>query len=1160
MEETIQVALQEEYSHKQAHTPLTAWHVNATPGRAPNGGSGYEVSGGPEPMDLGLAEQRDIRCYACGECRIPVGAGLPTGENLSLHERCAGGAHHGGLAPESLCTLETEKGSGGLLVVHASVRGYSNPFRVLIDSGASKNFARRQTVARNGDKFADTLRENEGNGLDSVRLADGTVVEVPRVHMDLAVKFEDFDSTEQFIGFKMDKYDLILGMLWLEKHEPWIGWRGKTIGASRPAVSDRAWVTSEVLAGVVEEKSDPDAEVAVRDATGRRTRSTTDWAPCPACEPVIPTGLDAESRRALRASTASALLSADELGNKGHQRVTEFREQQVLQVWTITDEEVAESASCVGNLVPHDADNIVPHEAEISEESVEDASCVGNVVPRMVEMTEESEVVIDTSGVANAAPYDASEARNAPLREASHVDNMESCDGRRQRPCQVSGPVTNPASVTEGDTEPGAPTEQAVEKCYHIFDGESGREMSMVDFLAELKAGEIAEMVLLRPELSPEEINSSSVTDEAVLEELKKRGEARLGSEVLKNPKDPVYPLLTEFADVVSKDPPSQLPPDRGIRHEIDLVPYKVLCHQTVAFASRTSEVIDAFFAAKAKAGMVRESKSLHSTPTFCVRKPNGKWRLVYAYNKLNSATVPAQTPIPRKSVLLSNLAGCTLFSALGLVDGHYQILMRESDIPLTAVSTPSGMLWEWLVIPQGLSNAPATFNRLVTQLFRPLRAFVQTYFDDIFVHSRAEEGKTAIEVHLEHLRRVLEIMRANKLYANIDKCVFAAERFKSSAALSAARAAERIYPVHDKELLAMKYALVKFRVHLLGSRPFVIFTDHASLRTATSSPHLSQWMARWLSFFAEYNFRVKYEPGKLTVLADALSRRPDYELAHISQVTTDLYDRIRLAYRDDDSLAPLVRYFTAGTDAKVEWLSPRQRAQLYRDEWADGLHYRVEPNDPPQIVVPNDEDLKFDILLEVHDTPIGGHLGREKTFLAVSETFLLAHMYKWVSNHVKTCETCQRVKPAGHASARLQSLPVPSDCWKSMSLDFVFGLSADDRGNTGISVFVCRLRKMVHLAPVPETVTGELAARLFLDNVFRYHRLPETIVSDRDPRLTAAFWQTLFRLLGTRLTMSTADHPQTDGQTERVNRVLEDPLRSVCAEMPHAWAEPAHD
>ncbi|KAG2777422.1 hypothetical protein PC129_g5510 [Phytophthora cactorum] len=124
------------------------------------------------------------------------------------------------------------------------------------------------------------------------------------------------------------------------------------------------------------------------------------------------------------------------------------------------------------------------------------------------------------------------------------------------------------------------------------------------------------------------------------------------------------------------------------------------------------------------------------------------------------------------------------------------------------------------------------------------------------------------------------------------------------------------------------------------------------------------------------------------------------------------------------------------------------------------------------------------------------------------------------------------------------------------MSLDFVFGLPADDYSNTGILVFVCRLSKMVHLAPVPDTVTGEQTARLFVDGVFRHHGLSGTFVSDRGPRFTAAFWQTLFQLLGTRLHMSTAHHLQTDGQTERVNRVLEDTLRSVCAAAPRTWSE----
>ncbi|GMF46739.1 unnamed protein product [Phytophthora fragariaefolia] len=527
-------------------------------------------------------------------------------------------------------------------------------------------------------------------------------------------------------------------------------------------------------------------------------------------------------------------------------------------------------------------------------------------------------------------------------------------------------------------------------------------EMSFDEFSEALQAGELAEVVVIRPE---EELNSSSLLDEAVLEEAKKALNARSGSEILKNLSDPFYPAFAM----------------------IDLVPGTKYCvTRQWPLPREQCDVIDAFFRAKHEAGLVRESKSPHSTPTYCVRKPNGKWRIVHAFNKLNAATIPAQTPIPRKDVLQNNMVGCTLYSSLDLVDGYYQLLMRASDIPLTAVSTPSGMLWEWLVMPQGLSNAPATFNGLVTQLFRPHRAYAQTYFDDIFVHSRAELGKTDVENHIEHLRAVLECMRTNKLYANIDKCIFGAEEipflgcfigkrglradpamvtaivewpvprnqkdsrkwlgfanylhkysenyaemarplsnllkkdaewrwnaehqdafeaikeihlhapilvlpdpdrpfsvvcdasdFAIGCALLQAdtegrerviafesrqlKAAEKNYPVHDKELFAMKYALVKFRVHLLGCKPFVIYTDHASLRTATQSPHLSQRMARWLSFFAEYNFEVKYKPGKQNALADALSRRPDYELAHVTTVTSSIPDLIRASYASDD-------------------------------------------------------------------------------------------------------------------------------------------------------------------------------------------------------------------------------------------------------------------
>ncbi|KAE8978674.1 hypothetical protein PR001_g24775 [Phytophthora rubi] len=437
------------------------------------------------------------------------------------------------------------------------------------------------------------------------------------------------------------------------------------------------------------------------------------------------------------------------------------------------------------------------------------------------------------------------------------------------------------------------------------------------------------------------------------------------------------------------------------------------------------------------------------------------------------------------------------------------------------------------------------------------MRQFVQTYFDDIFVHSRASEGKTAVEAHLGHLREVLLCMRENRLYANINKYIFGAEEipflgcFLGKDGVRAdpekvCASAQWPVPVSQKDLrkwLGLANYLHKYSANYAEmarpltnllkkdavwpwtseaqqafeatknslqstailalpdeDRPFSVVCDafdfaigcallqvDAEGRERVDSPDEGggkelprsrqgtsgdERMAQWLSFFAEYNFTVEYKAGKQNVLADALSRRPDYELAHLAYLESPLYELIREAYAADDDLAGLVEALSA-PDKAVE-LTARQRSRLHRYSVVEGLlYYQVDGGDEPRIVVPNDEDLRHRVLYEAHDTPLSGHLGREKTSTSVTRNFWWPHMYKWVRKYVQTCETCQRVKPAPSASAPLMSLPVPADCWRSVSMDFIFELQADARGHTGILVFVCRLSKMVRLAAVRKSVTA---------------------------------------------------------------------------------------
>jgi hypothetical protein len=216
--------------------------------------------------------------------------------------------------------------------------------------------------------------------------------------------------------------------------------------------------------------------------------------------------------------------------------------------------------------------------------------------------------------------------------------------------------------------------------------------------------------------------------------------------------------------------------------------------------------------------------------------------------------------------------------------------------------------------------------------------------------------------------------------------------------------------------------------------------------------------------------------------------------------------------------------------------------------EQRDGLWWHNN-----RLAVPNYPGLREAILYEYHDAAYSGHPGVAKTMRAIQQMYWWPAWRKQVERYVQTCASCQRNKASNQKPGGLMHpLPIPKYTWDSVSMDFIVQLPKTANKHDAVIVFVDRLSKMVHLAPTHTTVTAEGTARLFVDTVFRHHGIPKDIVTDRGSVFTGKFFQELLRLIGTKHNRTTAYHPQSDGQTERVNRVLEDMLRHYVGSLRH--------
>ena len=344
-----------------------------------------------------------------------------------------------------------------------------------------------------------------------------------------------------------------------------------------------------------------------------------------------------------------------------------------------------------------------------------------------------------------------------------------------------------------------------------------------------------------------------------------------------------------------------------------------------------------------------------------------------------------------------------------------------------------------------------------------------------------------------------------------------------------------RSLAAYERELIGLVHAVRHWRPYLWG-RSFVVKTDHYSLkylldqRLATIPQH--HWVGKLLGF----DFVVEYKPGAANTVADALSHRDtdDGAILALSAPRFDFVDRLRHVQAEDPAVVALREEIAAGHRG-APWSVVDGGMVMF-----DGRLY-IPPSSP----------LLLELLAAVHED---GHEGVQRTLHRLRRDFHFPEMRRHVRDFVRACATCQRFKtehlqPAG----LLLPLPVPTGVWSDVGLDFMEALPRV-RGKSVILTVVDRFSKYCHFLPLAHPYTAESVAEAFFKDIVRLHGMPQSMVSDRDPVFTSTFWRELMRLMGAKLHMTTAFHPQSDGQTEAANRVIAMYLRCFTGDRPRDW------
>ncbi|XP_010412881.1 PREDICTED: uncharacterized protein LOC104699246 [Camelina sativa] len=519
---------------------------------------------------------------------------------------------------------------------------------------------------------------------------------------------------------------------------------------------------------------------------------------------------------------------------------------------------------------------------------------------------------------------------------------------------------------------------------------------------------------------------------------------------------------------------PTTLPPNRGREHAISLVKgTTTVSVRPYRYPHAQKEVMERMVKEMLDSGIIRPSQSPFSSPILLVKKKNNSWRFCVDYRALNRATVPDKFPIPMIDQLLDELNGSVIFSKLDLRAGYHQIRMKEEDIPKTAFRTHDGH-YEFLVMPFGLTNAPATFQALMNELFRPyLRKFILVFFDDILVCSES------LQQHVEHLTVVLSILKENQLFANKKKCMFGQQQ-------------------------------VDYLGHIISKEG--VSTDPAKTQAMTKwvTPKSVKELRGFLGLTGYYRRFIKGY-GMLAKPLTELLKKDNFEWSSEAQAT---FDKLKQAM----STAPVLslpnfdEVFTVEADASGYGLGAvlmqNRRPIAY---FSHGLTSQEQ-------LKPVYERELMAIVLAIQ---------KWKHYL-FGRHFVVHTDQKRVENTTTDGLSRMTQTEGTLSSILLWAITVPT----ALQLQDIFDdIEKDEQLQRDIKTYTTEPDKYCKF----NVKDGRLWFKHRL--VVKLHGYPASIVSDRGSTFLSSFWKDCFRISGTKLKYNTAFHPQTNGQTEVLNR-----------------------